>query len=66
MELSTKEQDEIIKYLAHTDANSFNMTEKQAEKVKIVWQALHFYDTDHDYTFSPDFKTLYKEKSPFK
>lgn len=34
----------------------------QVPMIKTIWEALHWYDKEHDYTMTEDWKTIIKRK----
>jgi hypothetical protein len=59
---SFEESDTIIKYFKDADAGYFSVTSEQSFKIKSIWNLLHIYDADHEYTFNDDFTMLRKDK----
>ena len=62
MEFSCEELDKVVFYLKNTPETLFRLNKSQVEKVKAAWPILQFFDTENDYTFSEDFRTLRKDK----
>lgn len=57
-----KESDTIINYFKDAEAGYFSVTPEQALKIKSVWNLLHIYDADHEYTFNDEYTMLRKDK----
>jgi hypothetical protein len=43
-------------------AGKYTINESQSKKIKQVWQLLHWYDQEHEYTISQDNLKLRKDK----
>ncbi len=62
MEISSETADIILKYFKDYDKMYQTITPQKAEMVKAVWDLLHAYDSEHEYTFNDDFTCLRKTK----
>jgi hypothetical protein len=61
-QLTLSESDEIVKNLKAMKTGTFTIRQAQSSKIKQVWQLLHWYDPEHEYTISQDNLKLRKDK----
>ena len=59
---TTQEQDKAVKWLKQQPPGVINITEAQSDKIRQVWQLLHWFDSEHYYTISQDNTKLRKDK----
>lgn len=59
--LTTKEADEILRYMKRMPAAEWTVRPDQTEKIKYLWRMLHEYDQEHEYTFNESFTKIRKE-----
>lgn len=60
--MTTKEADDILRYMKRMPQGKWNVSPIQAEKIKYLWRILHDYDTEHEYTFNESFTKIRKDK----
>jgi len=62
MNIDSKTADKIITYFKNFDKTYQFISPEKAELVKQVWDLLHQFDPDHEYTFNDDFTCIRKTK----
>lgn len=60
--MTTKEADDILRYMKRMPAAEWKVSPSQRDKIKYIWRLLHDYDTEHEYTFNESFTKIRKEK----
>ncbi len=62
--MTIEESDMIILFFSNSDADLFELTPEQAEKVKLVWGDLHDFDENCFYSFNNSYTRLRKTRIP--
>jgi hypothetical protein len=60
--ITSTEIDKMILFFTKQPPGEFSLAPRQAEIVKAGWTALHWYDTQHTYTFNEKFNKIRKDK----
>ena len=56
------EQDKAIRVLSMLPDGRYPVKPSQVPMIKTIWEALHWYDKEYDYTMTEDWKTIIKRK----
>lgn len=59
---ATKKADEILTFFKNMRFKYQKITPEKAEMVKQVWDLLHAYDPEYEYTFNEDYTLIRKTK----